>query len=333
MKATGRWNYSRWNKTLLTYTFANGSYIEFFSADQEERLRGARRNILYINECNNVDFESYYQLAIRTSGDIYLDFNPTHEFWAHTEVLRESDSDLIILNYLDNEALPDTIKSDIEQAREKAKTSDYWANWWKVYGLGEVGNLQGAIFSDWELGDFDKSLPYYYGLDFGYVNDPDACVKVAIDEKKELIYLEEVFYKKRQKIGELCETVKQLPKGQIVADSAEQRLIDYLRANAGRSIRAVKKGQGSVMQGLKLMQNYKIIVCGRSDNLIKELRNYIWSDKTKLAPIDAWNHIIDSARYVVFTYSARKSASNNRYEDKNTRFTSGDFVGSRNTPW
>ncbi len=147
MQWTNRWRDEGWNKTLLTYTFANGSTIEFFSADQEAKLRGARRQVLYINEANNIDFEAYHQLAIRTSEAIYIDFNPVSEFWAHTEVLAEQDSELIVLTYRDNEALPATIRDDIEAAQVKAATSTYWANWWKVYGLGEVGSLQGVVLS------------------------------------------------------------------------------------------------------------------------------------------------------------------------------------------
>ena len=112
MHETNRYFEANWNRTLLTYRFANGSYIEFFSAEQESKLRGARRNVLYINEANNISFESYHQLAIRTSDDIWLDFNPTSEFWAHTEVLKDNDSEHIILNYKDNEALPENIIKD-----------------------------------------------------------------------------------------------------------------------------------------------------------------------------------------------------------------------------
>jgi len=130
MQWTNRWRDEGWNKTLLTYTFANGSTIEFFSADQEAKLRGARRQVLYINEANNIEFEAYHQLAIRTSEAIYIDFNPVSEFWAHTEVLAEQDSELIVLTYRDNEALPATIRDDIETAQVKAATSTYWANWW-----------------------------------------------------------------------------------------------------------------------------------------------------------------------------------------------------------
>jgi phage terminase large subunit len=131
-------------QVIIDLHIRNGSYIEFFSADQEARLRGARRNILYVNEANNIPFESYYQLAIRTSDEIFIDFNPTMEFWAHTEVLQEDDSEHLILTFKDNEALPDTIRKDIEKAEEKAKHSSYWHNWWQVYGLGKIGSLQGC---------------------------------------------------------------------------------------------------------------------------------------------------------------------------------------------
>lgn len=178
MHHTGRWVEGRFNETHLVYKFANGSYIEFFSADQEERLRGARRHKLYVNEANNISFEAYHQLAIRTSEDIFIDFNPTATFWAHTEVLQEADSELIILNYRDNEALPETIVHDIEAARDKAATSSYWANWWKVYGLGEVGSLEGVVFDNWQQID---QLPanaqlVALGMDFGFTNDPTTLI-------------------------------------------------------------------------------------------------------------------------------------------------------------
>ena len=120
MRLTGRYKDQNYNRTLLTYHFTNGSFIEFFSADQEEKVRGARRNILYVNECNNIRFDIYHQLAIRTDEDIFLDYNPSLEFWAHTELLGDKDTELIILTYKDNEALQQSIVDDIEQAKEKA---------------------------------------------------------------------------------------------------------------------------------------------------------------------------------------------------------------------
>jgi len=120
MKVTGRYDDTRYNRTLLTYTFHNGSYIEFFSADQEGKVRGPRRNILYINECNNIGFEAYNQLAIRTSDTIWLDFNPTTEFWYHTEVKQDEDLEELILTYKDNEALSPAIIKEIEKTKDKA---------------------------------------------------------------------------------------------------------------------------------------------------------------------------------------------------------------------
>ena len=149
MKWTNRFVDERFNKSLLKYEFANGSFIEFFSADDSSKLRGARRDILYVNECNNVNFESYNELSIRTKKEIYLDFNPANEFWVE-EIKEDKEADFIILTYKDNEALDIGIVDQIEKNRLKAETSTYWRNWWKVYGLGELGMLEGVVFSNWK---------------------------------------------------------------------------------------------------------------------------------------------------------------------------------------
>ena len=133
LKGLQRYNDSQFNKSTLKYNFTNGSYIEFFSTDQPDKLRGARRTDLYINECNNVPFDAYTQLAVRTSGVIWLDYNPSNLFWVDKELIGKQDTDYITLTYKDNNALPKTIVKEIEKAKEKAKTSTYWANWWKVY--------------------------------------------------------------------------------------------------------------------------------------------------------------------------------------------------------
>lgn len=168
---------------------------------------------------------------------------------------------------------------------------------------GWRNKAEGVIFENWEYGEFDDSLQSYYGLDFGFKTDPDACVRVAIDNKRAIVYLEEMFYKYGQTIEEVSAKVKELPQGIIVADSAEQRLIDFLRRQSQRHILAVKKGAGSVLEGVKLVQNYKLMISGESSNLVKELNNYQWSDKAKVAPQDSYNHLIDSLRYVVWTYA------------------------------
>lgn len=302
MHDTNRYIEPNYNKSFLKYTFANGSYIEFFSADQPDRLRGARRDILYINEANNISFEAYQQLAIRTSKEVYIDYNPTHEFWAHTELKKDKDSDFIILNYKDNEALSESIVKEIEKAREKAKTSDYWANWWKVYGLGEIGSLEGVVFSNWkEIQQVPNDARCIgYGLDFGYTNDPTAVV--ACYKFNEQIIFDEIIYRKGLLNSDIKDLLNNNKVGKlpIYGDSAEPKSIDELR-RYGFNIRGVDKGKDSVMFGIDIMQQFNFFVTKRSTNTIKELRNYIW-DKDKQGntmnkPIDAFNHSIDAMRY------------------------------------
>ena len=305
MQWTGRWVADRWNKTLLTYNFANGSVIEFFSADSEARLRGARRQVVYINEANNIDFESYYQLAIRTSEAIYIDFNPTHEFWAHTEVLPEQDAELIILTYNDNEALPDTIKRDIELNRTKAETSAYWANWWKVYGLGQVGTLQGAIYEDFEVVDgIDVSRAKFValGLDWGFSNDPTALV--AIYRQGDCLLIQELLYSTgltNQDIADKLRSLGITRAWEIVADSAEPKSIEEIY-RLGFNIKPAEKGPDSVRNGIDILKRFKLQVTKDSTNLIKELRSYTWATdkegKNTGVPIDSFNHACDAMRYV-----------------------------------
>ena len=305
MQWTNRWRDEGWNKTLLTYTFANGSTIEFFSADQEAKLRGARRQVLYINEANNIDFEAYHQLAIRTSESIYIDFNPVSEFWAHTEVLAEQDSELIVLTYRDNEALPATIRDDIEAAQVKAATSTYWANWWKVYGLGEVGSLQGVVFDDWQQVDgidFAGDKLVAIGLDWGYTNDPTAVV--AVYKRGGAILLHELLYSSGLTNQDIADHLRKLGIGRswpIIADSAEPKSIEEVH-RLGFNIHPATKGADSIRNSIDILKRQPLLVTRESTNLIKELRNYTWdTDKTGASlgvPIDRYNHAIDAVRYV-----------------------------------
>ena len=305
MQWTNRWRDEGWNKTLLTYTFANGSTIEFFSADQEAKLRGARRQVLYINEANNIEFEAYHQLAIRTSEAIYIDFNPVSEFWAHTEVLAEQDSELIVLTYRDNEALPATIRDDIEAAQVKAATSTYWANWWKVYGLGEVGSLQGVVFDDWQQVDgidFAGDKLVAIGLDWGYTNDPTAVV--AVYKRGSAILLHELIYSSGLTNQDIAEHLRKLGIGRswpIIADSAEPKSIEEVH-RLGFNIHPATKGADSIRNSIDILKRQPLFVTRESTNLIKELRNYTWdTDRTGASlgvPIDRYNHAIDAVRYV-----------------------------------
>lgn len=310
MHWTNNYKDSQFNKTDLKYTFGNGSYIEFFSADQPDRLRGARRDVLFINECNNIAFEAYQQLAIRTKNFIYLDFNPTSEFWVHTELKNDPDSELIILTYKDNEALSETIVTEIEKAREKAKTSKYWENWWNVYGLGLIGSLQGVIISDWEQIDNVPSEAKYVGsgLDFGYTTDPTTLVDVY--SYNGMYIFDEIIYETQllnKDIAERCKEIVRYDNGKeykvkrfIYADSAEPKSIREIN-NFGIAMIGADKGADSIKFGLSLLQSRHLLVTKRSLNLIKELRGYVWdTDKNGAQlnkPIQGNDHLIDAMRY------------------------------------
>jgi phage terminase large subunit len=311
MLMTDNYRDSYFNKSSLKYTFSNNSYIEFFSVDQPDKLRGARRDILFINECNNIDFESYQQLSVRTKKFIYLDYNPTNEFWVHTELKNDIDSDFVVLTYKDNEALDPAIVREIEKAREKAQTSSYWANWWNVYGLGQLGSLEGVVFPNWEQIDTIPAEAKFLGcgLDFGYSNDPTAMI--AVYEYNGKIIADELIYSTSLLNSDIIRLMKQDKRLPIWADSAEPKSIEEIR-RAGFNIKPVVKGADSINFGISVLQERNLLVTKQSTNLIKELRNYSWdTDKTGKRlnrPIHDYNHAIDAMRYfAMMGLSIRKS--------------------------
>jgi len=319
MDWTGNFIPDDWNASSFTYRFPNKSYIEFFSAGDESKLRGARRDVLFMNEANNINWDAYYQLAIRTRKFIYIDYNPTSEFWAHTELIPDKrNTDFIILTYKDNEALEPAIIKEIEAAREKGKTSEYWQNWWNVYGLGQVGSIQGAIFSTFEQvkqEEINDAELIALGLDWGFTNDPTALV--AVYRKNGKVLLHELIYEAgltNQDIGERMRALGVNKSHEIIADSAEPKSIEELRRMGFRMTAAVK-GQDSVRQGIDILQRHDLAVTETSLNLIKELRNYKWATdkagKTLNEPIDAYNHGVDGVRYVALM--KLKLANNGKY--------------------
>lgn len=299
MQMTGLYADSQFNRTDFKYKFQSGSYIEFFSADQPDRLRGARRDVLFVNECNNISFDAYHQMAIRTSKFIYLDYNPTSEFWVHTELLGDIDTDFVVLTYKDNEALDPAIVKEIEKGRAKAETSEYWANWWKVYGLGETGFLQGIIYPTWKVIDTLPAEARLLGgcLDFGYTNDPTAAV--LIYKWNNAYIADEVLYRTEMVNQDIGAELKPL-KTTWVADSAEPKSIEELR-RMGINAMPSQKGADSILFGIQLLQGVEMYVTKRSVNIIKEQRNYCWDKnrqgETLQKPIDKYNHAMDAIRY------------------------------------
>lgn len=299
MVETNRFVDSRWNATDFKYTFANGSQIEFFSADNDAKLRGARRDYLYMNEANNMTFHAYTELASRTKQGVYLDWNPVNEFWFHSDLQNDNDVDFIIVNYTDNEACPESALNFINKAKEKALTSSYWDNWYKVYGLGLIGNLEGVIFNNWQQIDNipNDARLLGYGVDFGYSNDPTAIVEVYKWNDKRIV--NEICYQKELSNSQIAKLIPtKLP---CYCDSAEPKSIAELKMHGINAI-PVEKGADSINYGISLMQDNSYLITSKSTNLISELRKYAWDKDKKTGaklnkPIDDFNHGIDSLRY------------------------------------
>jgi hypothetical protein len=253
---------------------------------------GPRRKILFINEVNRkITYEVFDQLFSRSEITI-IDYNPDQEFWLHDKVLPFIPHVIIQSNFLDNPYLPVNELNNILMKRNKPG----FENWWKVYGLGELGRLEGAIFPNWHYGEFDTSLPVSYGLDFGF-NDPDAMIRTAIDSKRKIIYWDEKIYKSgnsfeqlRLLMAEHCNR-----NDAITADCADARMISQLKQYF--NIAPVNKVKWTVAEAIKMMQDYEIVITETSYNLTKELNNYIWNDKKAGIPIDGFNHLIDAGRY------------------------------------
>lgn len=293
MEGHGYFKESNWNKTDFVYTFETGSKLEFFSADQPGKVRGPRRDVLFINEANNISYETYTQLEVRTKKIIWMDWNPVVEFWFYSDVKNKDNVDFLILTYKDNEALDPNIVQAIE-SRQGNK------NWWLVYGLGQLGEVEGKIFKDWVTID---EIPHEarlerYGLDFGYSNDPTAIV--AIYRYNGGFILDEITYQKGLSNKQIADILNNQPKALVIADSAEPKSIDEIMSY-GVNILASTKGQGSVNAGIAYVQDQRISITKRSVNGIKEYRNYMWKTDTdgKIinVPDVGFDHFNDAVRY------------------------------------
>jgi phage terminase large subunit len=292
-----------WSKTDYTYTFETGSKIEFFSADQPGKVRGPRRDVLFVNEANNIPYEAFDQLRIRTKKAIWIDYNPTNEFWYYTDVAPNYEHDFITLTYLDNEALDANIVADIEAHKHNK-------NWWQVYGLGMLGEAEGKIYKDWQI---IEQVPHQArlerrGLDFGYSNDPSAIVDIYYFNGGYII--DEQLYRKGLSNKALADFLNNLeqPQTLVMADSAEPKSIDELRTY-GVSVLPCQKGPGSITQGIQFVQDQRISMTKRSINLIKEYRNYLWqTDKEGRIinkPEGGNDHLLDALRYGLESFRPR----------------------------
>lgn len=294
---------ARWSKTDYTYTFETGSKLEFFSADQPGKVRGPRRDRLYINEANNIPFEAFDQLEVRTKHEVWLDWNPTSEFWYYTEVADKREHDFITLTYKDNEGLDQQIIEAIE-ARKHNKA------WWAVYGLGQLGEVEGKIYKDWQIID---DVPHEArlvrrGLDFGYSADPAALVDVYYYNGGYII--DQQLYRTGMRNQPIADFILNLPEPQtlVIADSAEPKSIDDLTL-AGIVVQGAEKGPDSIRRGISHVQDQRISVTKRSIDLIKEYRNYMWAfdrdGKQLTVPDKSADHALDAVRYALESLDAK----------------------------
>lgn len=291
------------NKTNSEYLL-NGNLIEFISLDQPQKLRGRKRDLLYINEANEMYFEDWQQLIFRTTGKVILDYNPSDEYhFIYDKIKPRDDCDFFITTYLDNPFLDESIISEIERLK------DIDLNYWKIYGLGERGQSRSLIFSHNQIDTIPEEAKFKaFGLDFGYSNDVTSIV--AVYELHGTLYLDELLYKTGMTNSDIGNYLKSLEIDRtniIWCDSSEPKSIEELH-RMGFNTRPVKKGPDSINIGIDIMRRHQLIATSRSLNLIKEFRNYKYiEDKNGNVlnkPVDAFNHAIDAVRYAcMMTFS------------------------------
>lgn len=290
-----------WDKTNSVYTYETGSKIEFFSVDQSEKVRGARRDRLFVNEANNVSFQAFEELEVRTKEFVLLDWNPTNSFWWYEEVMgKRTDAEQIILTYLDNEGLSKEIIDSIEQRKNRI-------GWWQVYGLGQLGEVEGKVYKDWKIID---EIPHearleVRGMDFGYTNDPTVIQDIY--KYNDGFIVDEKLYQKGMSNKQIADFILNLPNPQtlVIADSAEPKSIDEIKSY-GVNIIGATKGQGSVMQGIQFVQDQRISMTKRSINTIRCYRNYLFKTdkdgKILNEPEHTFSDPMDAIRYGFSNY-------------------------------
>ena len=297
-------NVVSWNKTDRVIVFKNGSIIEFISNLDEQSAKNGKRDILFVNEANGISWAIFWQLAIRTRGQIFLDYNPTTHFWAHEKLIGTTPESndlsatvqLIISDHRHNTFLTSEDHAKIEGIKNKEL--------WHVHARGRTGNLLGLIFPEWQMipnDQFPKDAPFCGGLDFGYTNDPTAGVKkVKIGNN---IYFDEMCYTSGlapQQIAQIF-TANGFNTSNIIFCDHDPEMIRDLRLLGLQAVRA-EKGQGSVNTGIMRLKQYNVFYTERSVNLHMEKMRYMWAKdpvtgKSLNTPIDSYNHAIDSCRY------------------------------------
>lgn len=312
MQGTNRWEDDRFNKSELNYEFINGSVMQFRSIDKM-KAHGLSRDVLFVNEANAFTYETFDQLASRTKDFVIVDYNPTSKFWAHEELVEGKHKDrtsFTILTYKDNEALSKQIIENIES--HKPQNGEEPSNYWTVYGLGQIGSLEGNIYQGWEQvnsGYFQNGKLVRYGLDFGFSNDETAMVAIyELDDGRTGV--EEILYKKGilgSQYPEILMSHNIDPNVLIVADSARPEIIAEIKAKGYRIVGA-DKNPGSVKRGIDRVSQRQIVYSG--DNLKREYLSYAWRKKRTGEvldePQDGNDHAVDATRYAIDDLSKKR---------------------------
>jgi len=291
------------NKSNSEY-FLFGNLVEFISLDQPQKIRGRKRDLLFINEGNELYFEDWQQLVFRTQEKIILDFNPSDEYhWIYEKVLPREDCTFYKTTYLDNPFIEQSIIKEIELLKDTDE------QYWQIYGLGERAASRSTVFSFVEIDKVPVEAELIaYGMDFGYTNDPTVFVSVFTLNHN--LYINEHLYRTKMTTNDINNFLRDEGIGTkpIYADSAEPRLISELR-KMGHNIFPSIKGRDSVNAGIDLLKRYKIHVTKKSLNAIGEFRNYKWQEDKNGSltnvPVDKHNHIIDSCRYATYSILSR----------------------------
>lgn len=309
----GWYNLIKHDKTRKVYKYEE-RLVEFIGADDQQKLRGAKRNILYCNEANELNYRSeFFQLLMRTTDKIFIDFNPDDEdIWINTELeqkraLDKGDVDVIVSNYKHNTFLPKSLVEEIEYL----ESTD--PEFWKIYGLGEYGKISGLCYPDVKVVDIipNNAKLVAYGLDFGFTSDPTAVVAVYRHDQN--LYFDEVLYSTDLTNYDIADELKRLGltmQDEVICDSAEPKSIEELyrqRINA----RATRKGKDSIHFGIMTLKSFNLHVTEKSLSLRKEFRSYKWmQDKTGNVlnkPIDKFNHGMDAIRYVALMHLTERA--------------------------
>lgn len=284
------------NETDKVFLADNGSIVEFKSYGDAQDAHSGKRDYLFVNEANGISYEIYQQLAIRTYKQIYLDYNPSSRFWVHEHILNKENVLLLISDHRHNNFLTQEMHDEIENIADE--------NLWRVYARGQTGRVNGLVYQNWELCD---NMPQNYkarwgAIDFGFTNDPTAILDIRLAEGQ--LWVDEVAYETGLTNPMIARKIKNHNFNNavsIVADSAEPKSIAEL-TNMQINIEPAQKGPDSVLNGIDILQRYKLNITRRSRGIIDELGKYSWKKNSSgnftNQPKDNFNHALDALRYV-----------------------------------